>query len=167
MFKTFPHKKDEALSLDIDYLQNFPIPSKDKLSSRSIDKVSVCIESLADLTGQVRRSEAAFAEWLRLTFDLEKLPTTLHRLSEKVETDAISAILTAFPKHVRLGAADIGRIRKEVRDTILPVHQDWLETQSLERELSGLVNEAYGLTEDDVSLMWRTAPPRMPIVVEP
>ena len=34
---------------------------------------------------------------------------------------------------------------------------------TLERRLSDLVNEAYGLTPDEVDLMWKTAPPRMPI----
>jgi hypothetical protein len=33
----------------------------------------------------------------------------------------------------------------------------------LERRLSDLVNAAYGLTPDEVKLMWDTAPPRMPI----
>ncbi len=37
------------------------------------------------------------------------------------------------------------------------------EAQSLERELSDLVNAAYGLTPAEVELMWATAPPRMPI----
>jgi len=33
----------------------------------------------------------------------------------------------------------------------------------LERKLSDLINAAYGLTPDEVALMWRTAPPRMPL----
>ena len=33
----------------------------------------------------------------------------------------------------------------------------------LERQLSDLVNEAYGLTPDEVNLLWDTAAPRMPI----
>ena len=33
----------------------------------------------------------------------------------------------------------------------------------LERRLAGLVNEAYGLTAEEVDLLWRTAPPRMPV----
>jgi hypothetical protein len=32
-----------------------------------------------------------------------------------------------------------------------------------ERKLSDLVNAAYGLTPEEVALMWRTAPPRMPL----
>ena len=34
---------------------------------------------------------------------------------------------------------------------------------SLEQHFSNLVNAAYGLTPDEVRLMWETAPPRMPI----
>jgi hypothetical protein len=37
------------------------------------------------------------------------------------------------------------------------------ETLNLERTLSGLVNQAYGLTPAEIELLWKTAPPRMPI----
>jgi hypothetical protein len=37
------------------------------------------------------------------------------------------------------------------------------EAERLEGRLSDLVNEAYGLTPDEVRLMWATAPPRMPL----
>ena len=37
------------------------------------------------------------------------------------------------------------------------------ETLNLERTLSNLVNQAYGLTPAEIDLMWKTAPPRMPI----
>jgi hypothetical protein len=37
------------------------------------------------------------------------------------------------------------------------------ETLTLERTLSDLVNQAYGLTPKEIELMWQTAPPRMPI----
>ncbi len=37
------------------------------------------------------------------------------------------------------------------------------EAMALENQLSDLVNAAYGLTPEEVKLMWDTAPPRMPI----
>jgi hypothetical protein len=37
------------------------------------------------------------------------------------------------------------------------------ETLKLERTLSDLVNPAYGLTPAEIELLWKTAPPRMPI----
>ena len=37
------------------------------------------------------------------------------------------------------------------------------EIWQLEHQLSDLVNRAYQLTPAEIELMWRTAPPRMPI----
>jgi hypothetical protein len=36
------------------------------------------------------------------------------------------------------------------------------EALALEHEIARLVNTAYGLMDDEVCLMWQTAPPRMP-----
>jgi hypothetical protein len=36
-------------------------------------------------------------------------------------------------------------------------------SRGIERKLSDLVNAAYGLAPEEVALMWRTAPPRMPL----
>ena len=38
-----------------------------------------------------------------------------------------------------------------------------VEALRLENEISCLVNEAYGLTPEEIALMWETAPPRMPV----
>lgn len=54
-------------------------------------------------------------------------------------------------------------LRDEYARTIEPARQLVAESLTLERELSDLVNEAYGLTPDQVHLRWDTAPPRMPI----
>jgi hypothetical protein len=37
------------------------------------------------------------------------------------------------------------------------------EMRVAERRISDLVNEAYRLTDEEIELLWRTAPPRMPI----
>jgi hypothetical protein len=37
------------------------------------------------------------------------------------------------------------------------------ETLNLERTLSDIVNQAYGLTRAEIALMWQTAPPRLRI----
>ncbi len=42
-------------------------------------------------------------------------------------------------------------------------HATQTEMRRLEQRLSNLVNQAYGLTPEDIELIWRTAPPRMPI----
>lgn len=47
--------------------------------------------------------------------------------------------------------------------TIVPAQALATEAMTLECRVSDLVNSAYGLTPDEVRLMWETAPPRMPI----
>jgi hypothetical protein len=48
-----------------------------------------------------------------------------------------------------------------------PTRQLAAEAAKSERELSDLVNAAYGLTPDEIALLWSTAPPRMPIPAPP
>jgi hypothetical protein len=59
-------------------------------------------------------------------------------------------------------AAEIQRLKDEHRETIDPARLAAAEVLALERKLSDLVNAAYGLTPEEVQLMWDTAPPRMP-----
>jgi hypothetical protein len=54
-------------------------------------------------------------------------------------------------------------LRDEYTRTIEPARALAAETLHLERTLSDLVNQAYGLTPAEIDLMWQTAPPRMPI----
>ena len=52
--------------------------------------------------------------------------------------------------------------RQAWAETVAPVAARLREAEHLERRLSDLVDAAYGLTPDEVALMWDTAPPRMP-----
>jgi hypothetical protein len=54
-------------------------------------------------------------------------------------------------------------LKQEYADTLIPARNAAAEILALERKLSDLVNDAYGLTPDKVVLMWRTAPPHMPL----
>jgi hypothetical protein len=54
-------------------------------------------------------------------------------------------------------------LRDEYTRTVEPARTLATETLNLERTLSDLVNQAYGLTPAEIELMWQTAPPRMPI----
>jgi hypothetical protein len=51
----------------------------------------------------------------------------------------------------------------EYTRTIEPARALAAETLALERTLSDLVNQAYALTPPEIDLMWKTAPPRMPV----
>ena len=66
-------------------------------------------------------------------------------------------------KQQPLATAGVHALRDEYTRTIEPVRALAAETLTLERTLSDLVNQAYGLTPAEIALMWQTAPPRMPI----
>jgi protein tyrosine/serine phosphatase len=55
------------------------------------------------------------------------------------------------------------RLKDEHAASIVPLQALEREAAGLERQVSDLLNEAFGLTPEDVRLMWDTAPPRMPL----
>jgi hypothetical protein len=75
-------------------------------------------------------------------------------------TSASLALTRASP----LGAAALRSLRDEYIRTIKPAQRLAAEALTLKHRLGDLVNCAYGLTPDEVALMWATAPPRMPFV---
>ena len=54
-------------------------------------------------------------------------------------------------------------MRDEYTRTIEPARALAAETLTLERTLSDLDNQSYALTPAEIDLVWKTAPPRMPI----
>jgi hypothetical protein len=54
-------------------------------------------------------------------------------------------------------------LREEYTRSIEPAPALATETLKLARTLSDLVKQAYSLTPAEIDLMWKTAPPRMPI----
>jgi hypothetical protein len=66
-------------------------------------------------------------------------------------------------KKLPLTAAGVHALRDEYTRTIAPARALAAEALKQERTLSDLVNQAYGLTPAEIELMWKTAPPRMPI----
>jgi hypothetical protein len=62
-----------------------------------------------------------------------------------------------------LTAAGLRTLGDEHDRTLAPMPDTATEALSLEQTLSDLVNAAYGLTPEDIALMWQTAPRRMPL----
>jgi hypothetical protein len=62
-----------------------------------------------------------------------------------------------------LSAAALANLRAEHARSIEPARALAAEAVKLENHLSDLVNEAYGLTPEEVALLWQSAAPRMPI----
>lgn len=160
MSRNMLHGKDEALRLKTDKMLSVPIPSNPSEETRQ--SVAECVGEIQKFTREVRSVGGMIEEWLQVEFGLDKPGAALVKPHE-LDADAFAAaVRKALPRSRKLSAADIQRLKEEHRQTVEPARIAAAEAQALERRLSDLVNTAYGLTPEEVRLMWTTAPPRMP-----
>jgi hypothetical protein len=153
------HLKDEALSPMAYKIETIPIaPSNRKSAKLAADYV----QKLIAHTQFTSASTSEILDWLRLEFGISKFGRALGDLGSLDSDGFAAAVRGALPRKRKLTAADIAELKREHAKTIEPVRKARAEIFAIEQKLSDMVNEAYGLTADDVGLMWETAPPRMP-----
>lgn len=150
------HAKDEALRYFNTFVEEYPIPP-----SPNTDVASI-VASLTALTTSVSASRKKVHDWLQHEWGITKLTRLLLNCDAIESKVFIESVKAALPKNKKLSAGDIAELNREYAETIEPVRTLRAEIFSFERRLSDLVNEAYGLTPEEVDLMWRTAPPRIP-----
>ena len=93
-------------------------------------------------------------DWLRVEHGIEKASLKLQSPTE-LDSDAfVAEVKRVRGKKHPLSAAALKSLRDEYARTIEPARAQAAEALKLERQLSDLVNEAYGLTPDEVSLLW-------------
>lgn len=159
-WRHFMHLKDEALSNDQVKINVFPIP---KPTVEQQNTAGHAFTNLLRFKEKISAAESSIHDWLRHEFSIEKLRRPLTE-SHKLDADSfVTAVRSALPKSRKLSAAEIARLKQEFENTVVPAGKAATEILALERMLSDLVNAAYGLTPEEVALMWRTAPPRMPL----
>ncbi len=159
-FRFFPHKKDEALAMDIPYVERLPVP-KPSDSIRAATETAV--QCLIEITSHQQQTQRTLLDWLRVEYVLEKPSNKLLTLAELDSDTWVSEVKRIRGKKQPLSAAGLHALRAEYTRTLVPARALAAETLTLERTLSDLVNQAYGLTPAEIALMWQTAPPRMPI----
>jgi hypothetical protein len=160
-WRYLPHMKDEALTPMGFKMESVPIARGDEeqvlLASRGVRR-------LVEITRQRQQAQGALLDWLRAEFDIEK-PS--QRLAAPADLDAdafVAEVRKARGRKRRpMSAAQVQALHREHAETIEPVRVEAAEAARLERALADLVHAAYGLTDADLDLMWRTAPPRMPL----
>jgi len=158
-FRKFPHKKDEALAMDVPYVDKMPIPTP---SERGRSDAAGKVARLAAITTSYHATRKTILDWLRVEHSIEKASLKLQAPAELDSDTFIAEVRRIRGKKRPLSAAALKSLRDEYAQTIEPARQRAGEALQLERQLSDLVNEAYGLTPEEVALLWSTAPPRMP-----
>ncbi len=161
-WRTLVHLKDEALSPMGYLVEAIPIP---KPTDAARARVEVLVKELIDLKGGRTAGLRAMLEWLQTEVGIERMSKRLGELVGLTVEELLAEVKKLLPKKKGLSAADLQRIKQEHATTVVPLQANARRAEQLEREVSDLVNEAFGLTPAEVKLMWDTAPPRMPFAV--
>ncbi len=112
-------------------------------------------------SGQEARRDTL--DWLRVEFGVEKPGQKLEDFASLAPDAFVEEVRKRRPKgEGRLTPGALSDLKSGYAEMAEPVRRARTEAASLERKLSDLVNEAYGLTDEEVDLLWKTAPPRMP-----
>ena len=159
-FKAYPHKKDETIAMDQQCVNAAPIPAA---SVAIREQAEAVVTKLIDMKKADDSSRAAVLDALRMQYAVE---TPGNKLSDfaALDSDAfVQEVVKRRPKSAgKLKASDLKSLREMYGDEALPMQARRRVALGLERQLDSWVNEAYGLTAEDVALLWATAPPRMP-----
>jgi hypothetical protein len=159
-WRTLTHLKDEALSPMGYMMERLPIAEpEDGIRNATMDAV----EKICDLALKQQSTRRTILDWLRVEYEIDK-PTL--KLQSPIDLDSdgfVAEIRKIRGKKKPLTAAGLKVLRDEYARSIEPARRLAAEAMQLEYEISDLVNEAYGLTPEEIALMWATAPPRMPL----
>lgn len=154
------HGKDEALRFMASYIERFPLA---QIESNDSQQATDRVMSLIDATASVRAADHALADWLTHEIGLAKLPAALAQSSRLDSDGFVATVRAALPKRAGITPTRLMQLRAAFAETAEPARAARVAALADERALSDIVNRAYGLTPDDIALMWRTAPPRMPL----
>ena len=160
LWRNVIHGKDDVLRLKKLYMRNAPVPS---CPAGENDLVDDTISALMKEARERASSTAIVLDWLHMEFGVEKPG---QKLEDFASLDSDAFVLEAkkrMPKGTRLSPSALGELRSTFDEYAVPMRERRAEALQLERRISDLVNEAYGLTPEEIDLMWKTAPPRMPV----
>lgn len=154
-----PPMKDEALSPAGFKMEGLPIA---RPTDEIREAVGTAVQRLLDVTGERLSGRRAVMDWLRLEFGIEKPNQKLQDLTALDDSGLVTEVKKLRGKRNPLSVADVRRLKEEHTRSIAPLQRVAGEARQLERRVAEWVNAAYGLTPEEVSLVWQTAPPRMP-----
>jgi len=160
-WRYLPHMKDEALSPIGVKMEALPIASPTDAIRAGAEQA---VARLIEITRARHEARRLMLDWLRTEFDVQESGAGL----EDFSTLALHAFVEEVRKHRaktagKLTLAALRDLQNGYTEQIAPIQRRRAEAMALERELSDLINAAYGLTPEEIVLLWATAPPRMPL----
>ncbi len=160
-WRYFGHMKDDALNPANFLMENLPIaPPTESIRAEAEELVS----KLVELTTVNQESHRDVLNWLEVEQCIDKPGQKLEDFASLDEKEFIQEVKKRRPKVAGgLSPASLKEVQQVYNDYAPTIQNRKAESLQLEHRLSDLVNQAYGLTSEEIDLMWKTAPPRMPI----
>ncbi|MEG4034329.1 Eco57I restriction-modification methylase domain-containing protein [Microcoleus sp. S36b_A4] len=129
-------------------------------------EVEPIVSRLIEIAKTNQETHRDVLHWLEITYLIDKLGQKLEDFSALSLAEFVAEIRKRMPKTKSsdpLGVAGLKAVRETYNEYAPAIQSRKAEALRLEHRLSDLVNQAYGLTPEEIDLMWKTAPPRMPI----
>src|ERR1017187_1039561 len=159
-WRYLPHMKDEALSPVAFRMEELPIAEPTPSIRAAAEKA---VRRLIEITSHQQQTQRTLLDWLRVEYAIEKPSNRLLAATDLDSDTWVSEVKRIRGKKQPLSSSGLHALRDQDPPTIAPARALAAETLTLERTLSDLVNQAYGLTPAEIELLWQTAPPRMPM----
>jgi hypothetical protein len=158
-WRFLPHMKDEALTPLGILVEKLPVA---RPSAAVREAVETTVRRIIGITADRQVGQRAVLDWLRMEFGVEKPSQKLLDVAA-LDVDTLAGeVKKARGKKKPLSLAEVQALKAEHARTVVPLQARAAEARQLEARVSDLVNEAFGLTPEEIALMWRTAPPRTP-----
>jgi TaqI-like C-terminal specificity domain len=161
LWRNTVHGKDEVLRLKNIYTENIPIAVP---SENVREQAEPMVRRLSEITKANQEASREVLDWLRVEQNIDKLGQKLEDFASLDCDQFVQEVKTRKLKGSGLTPKALKEVREVYNDYAPCIQTRRAEALTLETRLSDLVNQAYGLTIEEIDLMWKTAPPRMPIL---
>ena len=157
------HMKDDALNPAAVRLRELPIA---RPTDTLRGMIEAHVESLVAGTSEQRDQRAALLDWLRVEFAVETPGDKLRAFDTLTDDAFVAEVKRRRAGAARVSPAELRRLRQAFAEAATPLQGIAYQMAARERAVSDAVMQAYGLTTEEVELVWRTAPPRTPLAAE-
>jgi hypothetical protein len=147
--------KDDALNPANFKMEAFPIaPPTDEIRA----EVEPAVQRLIEFTKANQEATRDILDWLQLEHGIEKPGNKLSDFASLALDDFLKEVKKRRPKAAgSLGPKPLKELKAAYNDYAPGIQQRRAEGLTLEHRISELVNQAYGLTLEEIDLMWKTA----------
>ena len=122
------------------------------------------VAQLIEMTRARQDAQQLMLDWLHAEFEVLEPGMHLENFTALDVHAFVEEVRKRRSKTVgKLTPAALRDLQRGYVAQLEPLQQSKAEAAALERKFSDLVNAAYGLTPEEIALMWATAPPRMPL----